>query len=237
MITVSSSYSFFNNERYSTEGMLPPNIQLALYKYELFIEKKNDILKKLDDSQTKVNVLHLPIDCLRYDHKYILEIIQLFHKLYGCIKFVIHPNRGIHSFIDYFLSEKTTGIKLCIENFPYKKKKRIRTPIEIIEFCIKYPEKFGLTFDTSHADPIWFDYKILYYIIKYTEVIHLSNRKGKNQHIPFNSQDGDLNLVQFVKDLVNRYGWEGDIVLEYMPEYRNKLYKNTEYIQQLIQGR
>ena len=89
--------------------------------------------------------------------------------------------------------------------------------------------------DTSHTEDIWFDHRIMSYLLKYTSVIHLSNRAQRAQHLPFNSEKGDLQLVGFVRELKYKYNWSGDIVLEYMPEYQDKLIKNLMYLRRLIQ--
>ena len=93
-----------------------------------------------------------------------------------------------------------------------------------------------MTIDTCHIEDVWFDPKIMSFLLKHTKVIHLSNRaKGLGSHLPFNDQRGELNLVSFVKELKRRYEWSGTIVLEYMPEYSHKLFRNYHYVKQLIE--
>jgi hypothetical protein len=90
--------------------------------------------------------------------------------------------------------------------------------------------------DTSHIEETWFDYKIMYKLLQFTSVIHLSNRaKGVGQHMPFNSEKGELNLVGFVRDLKHRYNWNGKIILEYMAEYQDKIEKNANYVKRLVE--
>ena len=70
-------------------------------------------------------------------------------------------------------------------------------------------------------------------LLKHTSVIHLSNQskeKAIGKHLPFNDPRGMFNLVGFVRDLKYRYKWEGDLVLEYMPEHKHRLIKNRDYI-------
>lgn len=234
-MNVITSFSFFKSDRYEPENIIPKNIQLSLYKMELFSTNKDQILKSLDENNTNVRVLHLPIDCLRFESRNVFDLITLFKEKYQCRRFVIHPNRGINEFVYKYVAEnKFRDAILCIENFPYKKRKVIRTPIEIIELCSKFLN-IRMTFDTSHADKIWFSHMILPTILKYTEVIHLSNRNEieKKQHLPINSPEGDLNINKFLNDLkMNR--WDGDVVLEYMPEYSNKLEKNAIFVKRLL---
>ena len=92
-----------------------------------------------------------------------------------------------------------------------------------------------MCFDTTHAEEYWYEYPLLDFILRRTKIIHLSNRKEKQQHIPFNSGGAAINLVGFVNDLIPRYKWkDGVIILEYMWEYKHKFWKNVEYINKLL---
>jgi len=123
------------------------------------------------------------------------------------------------------------------------KKKVFRSPLEIISACQLYNTQLynahsnalWMTLDTSHIEDVWFDHKIMAYLLKFTKVIHLSNRaKGIGSHLPFNYSKGELNLVSFVRDLKYKYNWSGDIILEYMEEYSTKLIKNCNYVKKLL---
>lgn len=238
MIEVAISYGFGDDNRYNLEE-IPPNIQLASYKHDPLMEHQDKIIDALEKAGTNLLVVHLPLDFLHQKPHEVNSLIFKFNQKFACQHFVVHPNKGIEDFLDYYRGNRLTKGKydytLCIETFQWRKKKKIRSPLDIMEYCIKYPE-FSMCIDTSHIESIWFDYKIMYKLLKYTSVIHLSNRaKGHGSHMPFNSPHGDLNLVGFVKDLKNRYRWSGIIVLEYMPEHQHKLLKNYYYIQRLLQ--
>ncbi len=242
-INVGVSYGFGSDNRYNDTGKIPPSIQLALYKYELYVEQKKEIFKAVSESHTHVKVVHMPLDFLRQDAWPMFEMIKELRDEVGCCTFIVHPNKGIKEFISRFLHENVKGVTLCIENFPWRKKKELRNPLKMIEFIGLLREshdlissRIRLCLDTSHTDDIWFEYQLMYFLLPYTDVIHLSNREGRNQHLPFNSGKGDLNLVGFVKDLKGRYNWSGTIILEYMPEHRYKLKPNAEYINRLLYG-
>jgi hypothetical protein len=50
--------------------------------------------------------------------------------------------------------------------------------------------------------------------------------------------EGDIydNCWNFLpNDFKNKYKWQGDIILEYMTEYRHKLFKNEQYIKELLE--
>jgi hypothetical protein len=235
MITTSISYGFGNNGLESVNSINFP-AQIGVYKFEEWLKIKDDLVKKLKECKVNIRVVHLPVDSLRFTTKEILEIIDLFLIEFACTKYVIHPNKGIEKFVEE-QSKKTISsmFELCIENFPYKSKKPLRSPLNIYELCNKF-SNVRMTFDTSHADEIWFDYKIFGYFLSKISVIHLSNRRREKRqiHTNFNMDHADLNLVGFVKDLKKRYDWSGDIVLEYMSEYKHHLEKNLQYVNKLV---
>jgi len=234
MINVSISYGFGDDNRYHSEN-IPESIQLALYKYENYVKYRDTIFGSLEENNTNVRVTHLPLDTLKLPEENICKMInQIFEKT-GCVKYVVHPNNGMSYFVDQFFQRCHSQTTLCIETFGWRSNKNLRSPLEIIEFMYNHQPSLRMTVDTSHIEELWFDTKIMPFLLRHTSVIHLSNRaKGYGQHLPFTSPHGNLNLVKFVKDLKYRYKWEGDIVLEYMPEHRHKLYKNAKYLKTLV---
>jgi len=239
MINVGISYGFGEENRYYEEN-IPSDIQLALYKYPLYKANEPKIIKALEEAKTNILTVHLPIDATKFHRPEVLiSLMQFYFKKFKCKNFILHPNKGLNAFIIKYwevLGDTPFGppFNLCLETFQWKKKKSLRSPLDIMEYCIRY-KGFRMCIDTSHIEDIWFDYKIMSKLLQYTSVIHLSNRSTVHgQHMPFNSQDGDLNLVAFVKDLKKRYLWDGTIILEYMSQYRDKLRKNCEYIKRLV---
>jgi len=236
VINVSISYGFGEGNRYALDR-IPQKIQLALYKYDLFMEMKEDISKAISRTHTHVKVVHLPLDTLRRSFSEIIELMNFCFNEFGCMKYVVHPNKRIEAFIYSFLQWETEGIQLLLETFPFRNKKAIRTPIDIMEWCIHYPESLQMVIDTSHIEELWMSYMVMPSLLKHTSVIHLSNQskeKAIGKHLPFNDPRGMFNLVGFVRDLKYRYKWEGDLVLEYMPEHKHRLIKNRDYIERLL---
>lgn len=240
MINVAISYGFGEDNRYSL-STIPPRIQLASYKHERYKSHRDEIINTLRENETEVVAIHLPLDILRINFSDGAQMIRDLMKNLNCDKFVLHPNKGFENFLRYSLRELLASTpryfpKICLETFGWKSNKGLRTPLEIIEFIAQENTgRFSMVIDTSHIEELWFDHRILGHLLKYTSIIHLSNRaKGVGQHLPFNDQRGNLNLVKFVKELKQRYKWHGEIVLEYMPEYSSKLLKNAEYITELL---
>jgi len=252
MINISISFGIGGKESLEFLKKVTLPIQLGLYKYEVYIELKDELFDILKEKEIQINVIHLPINILRQESKVILEMIDELIGLFGTTTFVIHPNKGIRELIEEWMDIRFERYKnivnypfnLCIENFQWRRKKVFRSPLEIIEFQLDLetygiyqftPFKINSTFDTSHAEEVWFDHRVMKYILKYTNVIHLSNRQGKSQHMPFNVQNGDLNLTGFVKQLKRNFNWSGDIVLEYLSDYNHKLQPNYYYLERLLQ--
>jgi len=232
MIIPAISYGFGNENRYNLP-QIPESIQLALYKYDLYMQYRSELWESVIENDVKVQTVHLPIDALRRDFDTIFQIIVDGLQHSGCTHYVVHPNKGIKEFIDNFLATKL-NVKLCVENFQWRTNKVYRTPLYIAE-RIMQDENLSMTFDTTHSEDVWFDHRILPFILKHTSVIHLSNRaKGVGQHMPFTAPNGSLNLVKFARELKYKYHWSGIVVLEYMEEYQDKLLKNYSYLKRLI---
>lgn len=239
MINVGVSCGLPKENRYNL-NVIPKNIQLAMFKYDQFESNYEEIFFQVDTSKTNVLVTHLPLDTMKIDFNLVMATMGEIARRTSCKKFVIHPNKGINEFIKKFLKMSEIyndfNLQLCIETFAWRKKKEIRSPLEIVEHVISNNvNNLSMVIDTSHIEDVWFNYPIMKHLLKHTSVIHLSNRsKEFGQHLPFNDQRGDLNLVQFVKLLQRQYKWSGDIILEYMPEYQYKLSKNVKYIERLL---
>lgn len=207
-------------------------IQLGVFHSSVFNDFRLAASEELRKNKIEVVVVHLPIDCARLTPYEIFEIMDYYKDQHGVMKFVIHPNQGIEKFVNDF-AIRTPIYELCIENFQWRRKKPLRTPLNIHDMC-RLADNIKMAFDTSHAEDIWFDKKIFSYFIDKVSIIHLSNRTGKIKHKPFNCMDGDINLVAFVRDLRREYDWSGVLVLEYSKDYRHKLYENIAYLEKIL---
>jgi len=207
-------------------------VQLGIFHSSIFNNLRFTSSEELRRNKIEVVAVHLPIDCYKLTPYEIFEVMNYYKDWHGVKKFVVHPNYGIENFINEF-SFRTPVYELCIENFQWKRKKPLRTPLNIYDVC-RGTENIRMAFDTSHAEDVWFDKKIFSYLVDMISVIHLSNRTGKIKHKPFNCMDGDINLVSFVRDLQEEYDWSGDLVLEYSKDYKHKLYENISYLEKIL---
>jgi len=64
------------------------------------------------------------------------------------------------------------------------------------------------------------------HLLKYTSIIHLSNRSGGKSHTP--TKEGNINIERFLNSLKTN-NWNGDIFLEYGISYKDKLLKDLEW--------
>jgi len=232
MIDVTISYNLNEEELEFLENP-STDIQLSLYQYDLYKRKEKEILKCIDGN-TRIKVVHLPLQTLKIPFVEIYTLISDIFNRTGCNHYVLHPNEGIDFFLRHIEDSEPF---ICVETFAWKRNKKLRSPLEIVEACQTYTNTW-MTIDTCHIEDLWFDHRIMPYLLKYTKVIHLSNRsKALGQHIPFNHPDGELPLVKFVRELKYKYNWQGIIVLEYMGEYFDKLIKNHNYVKRLLEDK
>jgi len=181
--------------------------------------------------------IHLPTrtpDLIEQDSQFKYVIAADLVNLPDDILLVVHPNYKIKDALVTMVYELGIRQTICVENFQARKKKELQTALDINEYCIELDNRVAMCLDTSHSEEYWFEYPVMNYLLRRTKIIHLSNRKGRAQHMPFNIDGGDLKLVAFVNDLIPRYNWNGVIILEYMFEYCDKLWKNAEYVMRLL---
>lgn len=224
----------YKNDNIDQLASIREPIQLGLYKHTTAKKIEKEVIKIIQDNNISVATVHLPIDCLKYDYCETIELMDAFNYEANCSTFIIHPNKGIIRFLHYVVNRRPSHT-ICVENFQWRRKKELRSSLDIWEFCQNKPN-IKMVFDTSHAEEEWFSDPILPFILREIEVIHLSNRIGREQHKPFNVSKGDLNLVGFIRKLKHNYQWDGTIILEYKSEYHDHLYKDLYYLRRLWDG-
>jgi len=137
----------------------------------------------------------------------------------------LHPNnvndkvnvqkRALKNF-EYFSRLYNDEIIFCIETF--EGKRRVFTPDETA--ALNLP----MTLDTSHIrsnEKIWSLFK------NYKENIlnvHLSGRDESGQYLPIDA------FCKEVVDFLVKSNWRGNIILEYLPEFHDKLLNDLELL-------
>jgi len=121
--------------------------------------------------------------------------------------------------LEYFTGLYSSDIVFCIETF--EGKRRIFTPDETLTFNLP------MTLDTSHIkdnEKIW---SLLKRYKKNIMNVHLSAREGSKQHLPIDS---------FCRDVVSyliECKWSGDVILEYLPEFHDRLTEDLESLKKI----
>lgn len=111
--------------------------------------------------------------------------------------------------MEYFRRLYKNEIVFCIETFTGKR--RVFDPDEILEFNLP------MTLDTAHIED---DKKIWYLLRNYKENImniHLSSKGNNQHHLPID------NFCKDVVDYLMKNEWSGSTVLEYLPEFHNRI--------------
>ena len=213
------------------------NLQIGFHKKSDFdFACKNHLAQKLREWKVKTISAHLPVDLdfknLDEVRNYTIAIYKEFleNNNIGNISLTLHPKYKMkldYSAFNLPVFNLPPNLVISIENFPYKRKKSLRTPLDIVEICIKHYH-FFMTLDLAHLQHynLWLDEKILQHLLKYTSIIHLSNRSGGKTHIPI--KEGDINIERFLNNLKTNK-WNGDIFLEYGISYKDKLLKDLEW--------
>ncbi|MFQ5835919.1 MAG: sugar phosphate isomerase/epimerase family protein [bacterium] len=217
------------------------NLQIAFYKKSDFdFARKNHLAEKLKNWRVKVISAHLPVDLDFKNLDEIRDFTVAIHQefLEDNAVLTLHPKRKIdldYSVFNLMLENLPTNLTIAIENFPHKRKKSLRTPLNIVEVCTKY-NHFSMTLDLAHLQyhNLWLDDKILPHLLRHTSIIHLSNRSGGKTHIPI--KEGNINIEKFLKSLkMNK--WKGDIFLEYGINWKDKLLRDLKWVEAFIKSK
>jgi hypothetical protein len=153
-------------------------------------------------------------------HKEFLGALAFMRGNYGADTFTLHPLREDYGTArakleEYHKDIVNMGVRIAYENMDATDR-WLRFPQEIVEMNLP---NIGLTLDTSHLPKDTDLSDLLDQIFDKLWVVHLSNQRGKNKHLPY--RDGEMNLSAFVSQLKSN-GFKGSIVLEYNPQYEDK---------------
>lgn len=118
------------------------------------------------------------------------------------------------------LREKSTVI-FSVETF--MDKNRVFTPEEIMEY------ELPMTLDVSHIHHMPLVEKIISNYSKNITTLHLSAIGNNTHHLP-----ADERCFEIIR-LLQKQNWNGNIILEYLPEYNNRLQNDIETINRFIQ--
>lgn len=208
-------------------------IELAFYKVEALLSLDPKDPKKLAapilDLGFRVDSVHTAqtkvANIGRDDDEFLpvfFRTLPLMLEL-GARLLVVHPTNGkvskVGPLIDDYLAENLEALEitLCWETFGGRG--RFIGPVETIAKFVENRPFQAICYDTSHVGES--QEKVLADIENYGELIkvwHLSNRKGRDQHLPIFHREGVpegvLNFKQIIK-AIQRYSPDSVITLEY----------------------
>ena len=212
-------------ERYSNPNV---SVEVALPYYwniyEPVRERLPEIARKIKSSHVEVLSIHA-VQAPITDEKFKVwgKEIADFAKMLGVKTITLHPNninkdkivqeKALEN-LKYFTDLYKNEIIFCIETF--EGKRRVFTPDEIVSFNLP------MTIDTAHIRD---DKKIWEFLKAYKENIknvHLSAKEGNKQHLPIDS---------FCKEVISYLiedKWNGNVILEYLPEFHGRILTDLE---------
>lgn len=216
-------------------------IELAFYKVEDFLSLDPKDPKKLTapilDLGFRVDSIHMAQANVNDIGKDDGEFLPVFRRSLdlagelGVLLLVAHPTNGkaskIGPLIDKHLAKKLkdSGITLCWETFSGRG--RFIGPVETIAEFVEDRPFQAICYDTSHVGES--QEKVLADIKNYGELVkvwHLSNRKGRDQHLPIFHREGVpegvLNFRPIIK-AIQRYSPDSVITLEYRKPFHSLL--------------
>jgi len=197
--------------------------------YEPIRRHLKDIAEKIKSYSTQILSIHAvqaPITDYRF--KEWGKEIKDFAAILRVKTITLHPNnvnqkvnaqKEARKNLKYFSRLYNEDIIFCIETF--EGKRRVFTPDETVEYNIP------MTLDASH---IRNNEKIWSLLKNYKENIfnvHLSARDNSNKHLPID------NFCKEVVSYLIKSNWKGNVILEYLFEFHNKLFSDLELLKKM----
>ncbi len=185
------------------------------------------IKETCDSFNINIPTIHAPtVDVFHSDF---LQVIKEIKRIYNVNLISIHPQKGdsilaMAKLEEYAESIENLDIILAYENFPSSagKKKWIHLPTEMyLRFTLPF---LKLTFDTSHLNSPKDCIEEFDAVADKVAVVHLSDTARGKQHQPLGT--GCIPYKRFVNHLKNM-GFQGPVVIEYMPEYEDRLIEDV----------
>jgi|Deesub1362A_J573_1020465.scaffolds.fasta_scaffold00194_29 sugar phosphate isomerase/epimerase len=116
--------------------------------------------------------------------------------------------------------QEGSDAKFCIETF--RGRKRLFQPLEIVE------RGLPMTLDVSHIRDNSLILRIIESYWHNIRVVHLSAKGEKEHHLPIDS------FCAEVVKLLQSKGWQGNIILEYLPRYTTHLRKDIRGLEKIL---
>jgi sugar phosphate isomerase/epimerase len=219
-------------------------VEVAFYQTEAFLENVDLAavaapFNTLPLEVTTVHMAHARITEFKTFEAVLTKTIAVARSL-GCRRIVVHPSNARLKHVEVWIAAEINplledaGIILCWETFAGRQ--RFLSGIEqIVDFC-QGMGHHRACYDTSHLHKP--QAELLADVENYVQVIgcyHVSNRSQslRQQHLPLRHPEGDIAFEEFLM-AIERRGFLGPIVLEYLPAYHEYLLPDALWARKLL---
>jgi sugar phosphate isomerase/epimerase len=159
-----------------------------------------------------------------------------------CSRVVVHPsNARLEDVEGWIMAEvnpllEAADITLCWETFAGQR--RFLSGIEEISAFCQGKRYHRACYDTSHLHKPRAE--LLADVARYAPAIgcyHLSNRSEhrRQQHLPLCHPEGDIDFQELIIAII-RSGFQGPLILEYLPEFHHRLGDDARWIKNQLVG-
>jgi len=228
------SISWFVKDQRDVDIVKEFAIDLAINVQVAFYERRDaeNWMYKIAECSPSVTSIHLPkgLEVNDYDAN---GIVAELSSLYDIKRFVVHPWCKDLMHIAEFV--KMAEWTLSFECFS---RKGAANPFLLLaQFGEEFKENhIGLCVDFSHLETDLATPGFVKGLLPYTKMLHISNRLKKQQHLPIFVQSSDTNAQQILAQVLDVPSCPvKDMVLEYMPDYRDRLAKQYYWLESYIQ--
>lgn len=194
------------------------NVQLSFYL-------RQDMEKwgwEFVESKDFIHTIHL-CKGIRESDFFKGNIVSELAALYDVKRFVIHPfSDDVIHMVD---RARELGITLCLETF----QRHQANPFTMLAMYGEELEAdhLGMCVDFSHLTDKLANEEFIKGLLPYTKLWHVSNRVGKNQHLPVFTNELGIHPQGILSRLLDIPKFPvQEIVLEYMKEYKAQLIKH-----------
>jgi len=202
--------------------------------YELVGPHLADLADLLLQWQTPILSLHAPQGRLAEPgFQTWAEEVGRFASLLGVHEITIHPSRfqkdrPVHEIQHRVLQicreiEAAYSVSFCLETFMGGK--RLFSVDDIMRF------ERPMTLDVAHLHDTEMVWRIVQHYHPHVFTVHLSGKCGqRTHHLPIDDE-----CLQVVEALVG-YGWQGNVIIEYLREYHDRLAEDLQVLRQRFGG-
>ena len=202
------------------------NVHLSFYDRTLYDKYKHDC----SDASAYITSVHLPKGLTVSDYSE-SGLVGEARGLFNVDLFNVHPwSPDLSAIADVVKQE---GYTLCLETF----RKGQGSPFWLLETFGEAlrEDHLGLCVDFSHLELDLANYGFLKGLLPYMKMIHASNRLQDDQHLPVFHQGCDTNAQGYMSRLLDVKDFPvREVVLEYMPKYRDKYVKQFAWLNTII---